>query len=333
MKLLFLTDTHIRGNAPINRKDEFLITLEKKVMEVLDIIITKKVDVCLHGGDMFDRPDISPSIVREVGAILRQFPVPIYSVAGNHDIYGYNPATLPRTMLGLLDGLGVVNLLSPGEKVFLEENDLKVQLSGQHFDYSLDQGGGQGYIIEKSPEVDYALHIVHGLLLEKPLFPGIAYTLLENILSTEADLTLVGHYHRGFGRVIQVDGKYFVNPGSLVRLEASNSEVARRPQVVLIDLKKDKIDIELLKLKSALPGEEVLDETKLMSKEYREKKMADFLQGIKEVGDFKTFNIQEIMEMIAEKEGLKSRVREEAISRIGKAEEALFAGQDKIGRE
>lgn len=331
MRFLFLTDTHIRGTAPINRKDDFLKTLGKKLEEIVGLIKEKQVDFCLHGGDMFDRPDISPSIVREIGIIFRQCPVPLYVIAGNHDIYGHNPETVHRTMLGLLDGLGIVSLLYPGRKVFLEKEGMKVQLTGQPFHYDLDRDEGRkGYLVEKEPDADYAIHLVHGLLVEKPLFPGTAYTLIENILTTQADITLVGHYHRGFNKVIEIEDKFFVNPGSLVRLEASLAEIKRKPQVALLDLTQEGVKIQLHRLSSTLPGSVVLDETQLSMRDYREKKIADFVQGIKGVGEFKAFDIKEIMEMIADREGLKPEVKEGAIQRIGQAQEALSSKEDFI---
>lgn len=77
-------------------------------------------DYILHGGDWFDRPDISPSIVREFAIIIKKFEKPVYTVAGNHDIYGHNPDTIGRTMLGLLDGTGMVTLLRHGDEVLLK---------------------------------------------------------------------------------------------------------------------------------------------------------------------------------------------------------------------
>lgn len=324
MKFLFLTDTHIRGTSPVNRKDNFLEALKTKLEEVIQLIRDQKIDICLHGGDIFDRPDISPSIVREVGIILRKCPIPIYTVAGNHDIYGHNPETTNRTMLGLLDGLGIVKVLFPSQKVFLEKDGIRVQLTGQPFHYDLDRESKlEGYIVEKEKNVDYAIHLVHGLLLEKPLFPIGSYTLIENIMRTQADVTLVGHYHRGFSKVIELEGKYFVNPGSLMRLEASMTEIKRRPQVVLLNLSRQGVKVNLYKLKSALLGQQVLDETQLATRDYREKKMVDFIQGIKEVGAFKAFNIQEIMEMIVEREGINFKIKEEALARIGWAQGVL----------
>lgn len=37
MRILFFTDTHIRGTNPQNRKDNFVETLFRKLEEVFDI--------------------------------------------------------------------------------------------------------------------------------------------------------------------------------------------------------------------------------------------------------------------------------------------------------
>ena len=118
MRLLFLTDTHIRGNTPKNRNDNLFETLERKFIEVNQIIEEYKIDFLLHGGDLFDRPDVSISIVNRFASIINSIKVPIYIISGNHDIYGHNPQTINRTMLGLLDALGVVKVIRDEEKYF-----------------------------------------------------------------------------------------------------------------------------------------------------------------------------------------------------------------------
>ena len=44
-------------------------------------------------------------------------------------------------------------------------------------------------------DCDYAIHMVHGMLLDRASFPGPFYTLVEQIWETEADFTLAGHNH------------------------------------------------------------------------------------------------------------------------------------------
>ena len=100
MRLLFFTDSHIRGTSPKNRKDDFVHTLEKKLEEIVDIIEANRVDYVLHGGDLFDRPDVSIAIVSRFSRVFKKIKVPMYVVSGNHDVYGHNPQTIGRTMIG-----------------------------------------------------------------------------------------------------------------------------------------------------------------------------------------------------------------------------------------
>lgn len=327
MKFLYFTDTHIRGTSPQNRKDNFLETLHTKIREVLEIAKENDVDVILHGGDIFDRPDISPSLVRELVLLLNDFSFPFYAVAGNHDIYGQNPLTINRTMLGLLDGMGIIKVLGPKEKVFFKEGAKKIQLTGQSYFYGIDSYDycQDSYIAVKDPDVDFAIHIVHGMLLEKPFFEGMAYTLIDDILSTQADITLSGHYHAGFDTKF-IDGKYFINPGSLVRINNSLSELSRKPKVVMIDI-RESIKISEIHLKQCLPGEEVLDRTKVEALSFREKKLSEFIQSVYSTGHYNTIDINNLMEEISKQENLKEEVVKEALQRIGSAQE-LLSGED-----
>ena len=104
--------------------------------------------------------------------------------------------------------------------------------------------------------------MVHGMLLQRALFPGAFYTLIEQISHTEADLTLAGHNHLGFPDT-EIDGKYFINPGALVRLSNHRQEMKRPVQVVVIDLSGSQPVFEKIRLKSAAPGDDVLDRSRL----------------------------------------------------------------------
>lgn len=327
MKLLFFTDTHIKGTTPKNRKDNFYETLKRKFNEICDISNELDVDYILHGGDWFDRPDISPSIVREFAIIIKSFGKEVFTVAGNHDIYGHNPGTVTRTMLGILEGTGVVRLLNDNEAVILEKNGISLQLTGKSYNYDIDgQDYSKYYIVKKNNVVDYAINIVHGMLLKNPFYEGIQYTLLEDIKDTEADITFAGHYHSGFG-VKNIDGKYFVNPGSVVRISNSIGEIERKPKVVYIEL-KDNIFIREIELKSALPGEEVLDREELEKAKDRSLRLHQFYQDISETMEYKKIDIASIVEDIASNQDLSREVKEEALRRIAIAQESFATGQE-----
>ena len=132
LKILYFTDTHIRGTNPKNRKDDFVQTLENKLLEIVDIIKKNNVDYVIHGGDLFDRPDISISIVSRFAKILKTINVPIYIVSGNHDMFGHNPLTINRTMLGLLNELDFFTIIEKDEKIILTKDKIKVQLTSVH---------------------------------------------------------------------------------------------------------------------------------------------------------------------------------------------------------
>ncbi len=316
MRLLFFTDTHIRGISPKNRKDNIVDTLEDKFKEVINLCNIYNIDYVLHGGDLFDRPDISVSIVSKFAKMLNQIKVPIYIVCGNHDIYGHNPDTINRTMLGLLNAIGIVHVLNKNDKILLEKDGLVVQLSGQSYVYDIDDENDKSkYIVEDiNKNADYVIHIVHGMLLEHPFIKGIPYTLIDDIKDTNADITLSGHYHSGFG-VVNIKNKFFINPGSLIRITNSLKEIERIPQVVLIQL-DDNIKIDLIPLQSALPGNKVLDRAEIENNIFKNERLFEFKQSIDEAINFEKLDINQILLDISDAEGVSDEIKREALDRI-----------------
>lgn len=316
MKLLFFTDTHIRGTTPKNRKDIFIDTIEKKIIEIISIIDENGVDFVLHGGDLFDRPDISIAIASKFAKLLDQIKVPIYLISGNHDIFGHNPTTINRTMLGLFDALDIVNLVNSYDKIILKKDNMKVQLTGQPYIYDIDKPSNRNYYLlnEVNEDVNYSIHMVHGMLLDKPFIKGIPYTLIDDIKNTFADITLSGHYHAGF-KTINIDNKYFINPGSLVRVNNSLSEIDRKPQVVLLEL-EDSISVRYIPLNTALPGSEILDRKEIENNLFKNERLYEFEQSINAALDFDKMDINQVLIEVSNAEGVDDEVIVEALRRI-----------------
>ncbi|MDP4093490.1 MAG: metallophosphoesterase family protein [Bacillota bacterium] len=263
MKILYFTDTHITTFKPYNRKDNYYEAVKNKFIEVIEIAEKEQVDYVFHGGDWFDRPEIDTTVINEFIKIIKLFRSPVYTVAGNHDIYIRNPDSLENTMLGVLEQNNLVRLLHSDEFVILEQDGIRLQLTGKPYQFNIDtKERKNAYIIKKRSDADYAINIVHGMLLQEPFPKGVSYTLIRDVTETEADITLSGHYHSGFG-IIKVGEKYFINPGSLVRITNYKSELVRRPRVFIIELDK-RIDIRQIELISALEGNDVLIREKLL---------------------------------------------------------------------
>lgn len=322
MRLLYLTDTHIRGTSPRSRTDDYQQTLKHKLQEIQGLIQEHEVDIVLHGGDVFDRPNLSPAVVRDFVQLFQQFDVPIYAVAGNHDIYGHNPATLDRTMLGLLDALGIIQLLDEGDHVRIDRGDISVQLSGRAFHFDLDKREvSSDYCVTNQTGAEYTIHMVHGMLVNRGLPDGVAHTLLDQVkLSSAPDILLTGHYHAGFP-MERHDGKYIINPGAIARVNNHPSEISRMPQVVLIEL-TDEIQIQFLPLQTAEAGEIVLDRTYLEQAQYRQEKFDSFVQEIQAVSNFRSLEVTEIIDEISQLEQIEPVVRQEALRRIAAVQEA-----------
>lgn len=326
MRLLFFTDSHIRGTSPKNRKDDFVQTLENKFREILNIIKTNNIDYVLHGGDLFDRPDVSIGIVSRFSKILKEIKVPFYLVSGNHDVYGHNPNTINRTILGLLSELDIFNIINENEKIILEKKGLRVQITGQPYIYNIDDPINRKYYMLNDIEngVDYTIHMVHGMLLDKPFIKGVPYTLVDDIKDTKADITLSGHYHSGFDK-IEVDGKYFINPGSIVRISNSLREIERRPKIIIIDL-DDNISITDIYLNTALDGEMVLDRKEVERNIFKRERLFEFKQTIDSTLNFEKMDINDVLIEVSNSEGLSDIVKFEALRRIAEIQMKGLSG-------
>jgi DNA repair exonuclease SbcCD nuclease subunit len=279
VKFLYITDTHLRGTTPENRKDDLPETLKEKLTEVVELANEFQVAALLHGGDLFDLANPGLATMGTLLQPLKKLECPIYIVPGNHDIYGQNILTLPRTLLGFLGAMGTVNILGE-EPVYLDDGNARVQLTGAAYHYDIDDGSGEKYVVKKE-NCDVAIHLAHGMLLDKNIFPTAAYTLIDAVRDrTEADYTLVGHNHLGFPEV-EYNGKWFINPGGLVRLSNHVKEISRIPQVLLIEIEGNKATHRLIPLKSARPGEEILDRSKAEDTAFRAAQRANFLQAVR----------------------------------------------------
>lgn len=317
MKILYFTDTHLRGTNPKNRIDNFSETLVNKISEIIELINDLNIDYIIHGGDLFDRPDLSVAVVSKFAKLLKKVKIPFYIVSGNHDIFGHNPKTIDRTMLGLLNSLDFITIIDEDKKIILEKNGIKVQLSGQPYVYDIDLDIKDKYILTDTDKgVDYSIHVVHGMLLDRPFVKGIPYTLIDDIKETKADITLSGHYHAGFSTQ-NIEGKYFINPGSLVRITNSLEEMSRVPKVTLIQLDSC-INIKHIVLKSAEEGKNVLDRDEIGKSVFKGEQLLQFKQIVESAVDFEKMDINELLIEVSTAEGISSQVKEEALQRIAR---------------
>lgn len=311
MKFLFVGDLHLRGTNPRNRIDDYKDAVRIKLREVFSLAEQYQVKAILCPGDIWDRPEVSISVLIEFMQLFRECPVDFYTCAGNHDIHGYNLDTYDRTSLRLLAEL------VPKFRVFNETQVMvypDVAITFSPYSGTMDREG-QGYGTLWADN-QFKIHVVHGMLLDHTP-PFDRFTLIQDVQTT-ADLVLSGHDHHGFGIYRRADGKVFCNPGSLTRISASTGEIERPIQVALINvLDKQTFDIELIPLQSAKPGIEVLDRSKIEADTKRQYAMEEFAALIQTgSGEKILLNIDDIVETIAKKEALAPDVVKRTLDKI-----------------
>lgn len=256
MRLIYLADTHIRSGIPENRRDDYFNAISVKLSEVLHLCRRYHVDFIIHGGDVFDNPRPDQRSLDLFRWFLKELDLPAYCVAGNHDLIEQRLDSLESTAIGNLARRGLIKLLQPGERVCLADGGCVLQLSGQHFYGNIDRQKNKDHYMVKKKRCDIALHVTHGMLLPRAFSEKVPCTLISEVISTEADITLGAHAHLGYHEV--VGDKYFLNPGALARLTNLKQELVRRPRVLYIEFKSQKTSYKFIPLASARPGSNIM---------------------------------------------------------------------------
>ena len=90
MKLLFLSDLHIRATAPINRKDNYVEAQFNKLEQLIAYANEIQAPI-LCAGDLLDSWKTPGWLLNRLIRALTPLEVPFYVIPGNHDSPGHNP--------------------------------------------------------------------------------------------------------------------------------------------------------------------------------------------------------------------------------------------------
>ena len=310
MKLLIFNDPHIRAINPINRTDNFFLTIKSKLADIVDIANQEKVSSLLCTGDFFDNPTPSFRIFTEAIDILLSAKLPIYTIAGNHDIFGHNPNTLDRTILGLSEHYKIINLIKSPIKLSPE-----IILTGTSFYHNIENEQ-QAFQVEKTSK--YHIHLVHAMVTIKP-FKFSNYILTKDI-ETDADVIAVGHQHFGF-EPHKIGNTYFLNPGAVARLSAIPDNLYRTPQIAIVEFAEEiegkGIKIKYVELPSAPLGEDVFDFKKINELKARTEQIDKFIASL-DSPQLQSLNIRELIEKISKEENIQEEIKSEVLNRLEK---------------
>lgn len=129
MRIAFFADSHAGYRAyrrvtddGVNRREQDgYDSLEKTVSKIIEEHEKKKIDVVLHGGDLFhlNTPSVRSvfNVQNQIKRLALALQCPIIIICGNHE-YNDNISALPSTaVLGALEPLGVMPIYEPVKKV------------------------------------------------------------------------------------------------------------------------------------------------------------------------------------------------------------------------
>lgn len=315
------------GRKPPSRIDNFPETLLQKFIEIGDIAKKYEVDAIVQVGDLFDSPDTSDSVAGKFAEVIARWNrfTQVLGIGGNHDEWGMNEFTLPKTKLGLFSSAGLVQFLG-AEPVALEKDGAKLLITGSHYRYDIDRSEGRW--VYEVPHVGDGvhLHVVHGMLTPKPLF-GAGFTLIDEI-NPNADILLCGHLHDGWRETLR-NNTICINPGAVARIEGSAANLKRIVQVVLIEVFSDgEIKTKYIPLSTALSGEEVIDRTKIEKEKAETEAFQAFLSGLSE--KVQATDLDEIFQAVADEEGLSPELRERALTILGEAQSQVSEEEEDV---
>ena len=327
MKFLYVGDIHESPDAPRARIDNWNETRNEKTHEIRELAKKYKVKAILQGGDFLSSPKyglnfiidilnrwgykVHNEVLLEEGAIqnVSKEP-PLVGPIGNHELFGMSHKSYEKTSLFFLERNGFITMpTKENPLIFTDEEGFTVAVTCGHFEEGMDDTK-EPYIVEEK-QGDYHIHIVHGMLTKGKYFEDAPHTTIDEISHTKADLTIGAHDHVGFN-LIEVDGKYFVNPGAPFRLSAR--EIKRKPKVLLIDINKEQLKVRNIYLKSAKEGVEVLNPDIEEFKRERKNVLEEARERTKSNDTFG--DITEIVNTIALDDNIEEEIKNNALQRI-----------------
>ena len=123
MKLIYMSDLHLRPTAPIGRKDNYVAAQFRKLRQMVDYSNDLGA-MMLIGGDLLDKPTVPYWFLNQLISELRRHEREIYVIPGNHDLSGHLLDKVGEGALQTLHEAGVIELLTKtGYKLLGYDND------------------------------------------------------------------------------------------------------------------------------------------------------------------------------------------------------------------
>ena len=257
LKILFATDLHAKLLKPSTRLDpNFLDTVAGKMSFICDL--AKTVDLTIFGGDICDNPDPSNSVIIRLMKILSESNCDVFSVIGNHDIFGYQQHSVGNSALGILMEAGCLHRL---DTIWRHGICIRGMHAFDKLDFSAD------------PTAKFNIIVAHKMITNANIPGVISIPALARV--NKADLVLSGDMHSP--HCIEHDGRTYINPGSITRMSIADRD--RIPQVVIVTIDDDyKMSYDFINI-PCTSGAETFDVAAYEANKAKEGRAQDFVKS------------------------------------------------------
>jgi DNA repair exonuclease SbcCD nuclease subunit len=239
ISLVWRSDVHLADEAPKSRKDNWVESLTDKLKQVGVLAELHGASAILDGGDFFHikSPILNSHwLTQQASDIHTKYPCPTYANIGNHDVKYGNTTYLDESPLGVLFSSQTFRRLYDTHELVIEDAGIKVRVVGiPYHGTSYDMSR---FNIKKQDE-DWLVVVAHVLASKSggTMFGAEDVVSYQDLSGFDPDVWCFGHSHSNQG-IEHLNGKHFVNIGSLSRGALNNEDFNRIPSVALLTFTK-----------------------------------------------------------------------------------------------
>jgi len=302
MKFLYFTDAHGKGKNPISRIDNYYQSWLLKIEEIIQIAKDTGCCFVVCGGDLFDSPNVSNTIIDDFVDRVEDAELDLYVVPGNHDMGSHNWKLSKGSALAHMSRRSnYIHILDelqfPGEDWFIKGykyyHDMETDLKKDGLRITGDEA--------------FTIAVPHAFISIKPFFKDVSHICAKD-LNTNYDLILCSHFHMSFDETI--NGTRFLNTNSLGRTAITETH---QPEVAIIDT--DTREIEKIKLKSAKRADEIFDLAKYEELKANKKDIKEFLNSLKDV-NFQSMSVAQQIVKIGKEQKVDQTIVDYLLEKI-----------------
>ena len=252
-KIYFVPDVHLQEQSPRSRKDSYPTTVLEKLDYIAELANSNNATT-IFLGDLFNATNMPMNYFYRVVDVFKKFNKVPLTIAGNHDFPRNNPDLLPRTPLGLLNNIGLIDYLQHYEV------EGKVVIEGNHFWQAIPKASQVTTTAIPMKKICVAHYFYEDKFAEEHNLH------ISDIINLGYDYYIFGHDHTPY-EDIKIGDATIYRIGSLTRGTANENQLIR-DQVYILEYDTILDSFRRIPI-PCLPAKEVFNESVFLRKEQK----------------------------------------------------------------